>query len=161
RASGRTAPIMDGFTFHPYEDTSSSPPESAHPTTTSISLADYGKLVALLDASFGPDLPIVYDEFGAETTIPPPKAALTTGNQPTSTKAVDEATQADYYKRAIQIAYCQPNVVGIFLFHTVDEQALLSWQSGLYYLDETPKQSRDVVASVAAQARRGVLASCS
>jgi hypothetical protein len=161
RASGRTTPIMDGFAFHPYEDTSSAPPESTHPTTTSISLADYGKLVALLDAAFGPDLPIVYDEFGVETTIPPSKASLYTGNEPSTTKPVDEATQADYYRRAIQIAYCQPNVVGIFLFHTIDEQALLSWQSGLYYLDETPKLSRNVVAAAAASARRGVLAPCS
>jgi hypothetical protein len=160
KASGRTAPIMDGFAFHPYEDTSSAPPESTHPTTTTIALADYTKLVALLNAAFGPYLPIVYDEFGVETTIPASKASLYTGTEPTTTKPVDEATQADYYTRAIRIAYCQPNVAGIFLFHTVDEQALLSWQSGLYYRDETPKLSRDAVAAAAAQARRGVLGAC-
>ena len=160
RASGRTAPIMDGFAFHPYEDSSSAPPDSTHPNISTIALADYGKLVALLDAAFGPNLPIVYDEFGVETTVPAAKAGLYTGTEPPPTKPVDEVTQADYYRRAIQIAYCQPNVVGVFLFHTVDEQALLSWQSGLYYLDRTPKLSRNAVAAAAAEAQRGVLGAC-
>jgi hypothetical protein len=160
RASGRTTPIMDGFAFHPYEDTSSAPPESTHPYTTTIALADYDKLVSLLDAAFGPNLPIVYDEFGVETTLPAAKASLYTGTEPTTTNPVDEATQADYYRRGIEIAYCQPNVAGMFLFHTVDEQGLLQWQSGLYYLDDTPKLSRTVVAEAAAEARRGIITQC-
>ncbi len=160
QASGRTAPIIDGFAFHPYEDTSSAPPDSTHPTTTTIALADYGKLVALLDAAFGPGLPIVYDEFGVEATVPAAKASLYTGTEPTTTKPVDEATQAAYYRQAIQIAYCQPNVAGLFLFHVVDETGLLQWQSGLYYADGTPKLSRDAVAVAAAQAHRGVIAVC-
>src|ERR671935_651774 len=60
KASGRTEPIMDGFAFHPYGDSSSTPPDFQHPTSTSIGLGDYGKLTALLDAAFGPGLPIVY-----------------------------------------------------------------------------------------------------
>src|SRR5207249_8614995 len=98
KASGRTAPIMDGFAFHPYEDNSSAPPESTHPNITTIALADYDKLVALLDAAFGPNLPIVYDEFGVETTIPDAKKALYTGTEPATIFPVDETTQADYYR---------------------------------------------------------------
>src|SRR5919204_590001 len=121
KASGRTQPIMDGFAFHPYGDSSSTPPDFQHPTSTSIGLGDYGKLTALLDAAFGPGLPIVYDEFGVETTIPASKAKLYTGNEVPATKPVDEATQAEYYRQAIQIAFCQPRVEGLFLFHTIDE----------------------------------------
>jgi hypothetical protein len=160
KASGRTAPIMDGFAFHPYGDNSSTPPSFQHPTISSIGLADYGKLTALLDAAFAPGLPIVYDEFGVETTVPASKASLYTGTEPSTTKPVDEATQAEYYRQAIQIAFCQPRVEGLFLFHTVDEPGLLQWQSGLYYVDGTPRLSRNVVAVAAGQAHRGVIVSC-
>src|SRR5207245_893859 len=147
RASGRTSPIMDGFAFHPYEDMSSSPPDSTHPTTTTIALADYGKLVALLGQAFdgtaqpGSTLPILYDEYGVESLIPPADAALYSGTEPTTTKPVDEATQAAYYEQALALTFCQPNVEGIFLFHAFDEPALDRWQSGLYYANGTPKSS--------------------
>jgi hypothetical protein len=153
---------MDGFAFHPYGDNSSTPPDYQHPyPSTSIGLGDYGKLTGLLDAAFGPGLPIVYDEFGVETTVPAAKASLYTGSEPSTTKPVDEATQAAYYRAAIQLVFCQPRVSGLFFFHTVDEPGLPQWQSGLYYIDESPKQSRNVVAVAARQAHRGVLVGCS
>src|SRR5256714_12048392 len=76
RESGRTAPIMDAFAFHPYGDNSSQPPSFQHPSSTSIGLGDYDKLVALLGGAFdgtgqlGSTLPIVYDEYGVETQVP-------------------------------------------------------------------------------------------
>jgi hypothetical protein len=159
-ASGRTAPIMDGFAFHPYGDNSSTPPDFQHPDSTSIGLGDYGKLTALLDAAFGPGLPILYDEFGVETTVPAAKAGLYTGTEAAVTKPVDEPTQAAYYRQALEMVFCEPRVAGLFLFHTVDEPGLAQWQSGLYYVDESPKQSRNVFAVAASQARRGVLVAC-
>ena len=97
RDSGRTTPIMDGFAFHPYEDNSSiAPVDGTHPNSTTIALADYDKLVALLTAAFGNDaLPIWYDEFGVESQIPPAKQSLYTNTEPATTKPVPEATQAD------------------------------------------------------------------
>jgi hypothetical protein len=160
QASGRTAPIMDGFAFHPYEDNSSFGPAYTHPGTTTIALADYDKLTAILDRYFPPTMPILYDEFGVETAIPQAKAQLYSGSEPATIHPVDEKTQAAYYRQAIQIAYCQPRVAGLFLFHTVDEPGLAQWQSGLYYLDGTPKLSRNAVALAASQARRGVVVVC-
>jgi hypothetical protein len=167
RASGRTAPIMDGLAFHPYEDNSSiAPAAGTHPLTTTIALADYDKLVALLGEAFdgtaqaGSTLPIYYDEFGVETVIPPAKQQLYTGNEPATTKPVPEPTQAAYYRQAIQLAFCQPNVRGLFLFHAVDETPLPAWQSGLYYTDGTPKASLASVRAAMDQARRGVVARC-
>ena len=117
---------MDGFAFHPYEDNSSiAPVDGTHPNSTTISLADYDKLVALLGEAFGDyALPIWYDEFGVESQIPAAKQALYTGTEPTTTKPVPEATQAAYYRQAVQLVFCQPNVRGLFLFHTVDEKDL-------------------------------------
>jgi hypothetical protein len=163
RDSGRTTSIMDGFAFHPYEDNSSvAPIDGTHPNTTTIALADYDKLVALLTEAFpgGDTMPIWYDEFGVESLIPDEKEGLYEGVEPTTTKPVDETTQATYYRQAAQIVFCQPNVRGLFLFHSVDETSLPAWQSGLYYADGTPKSSLGPVRSALDETRRGVIAHC-
>jgi hypothetical protein len=166
RASGRTTPIMDTFGFHPYGDNSSQPPSFTHPNTTTIGLADYGKLVALLATAFdgtaqaGSTLPILYDEYGVESIIPADKAKLYTGTEPTTTKPVSEQTQGQYYAEALALAFCQPNVEGVLLFHAFDEANLAGWQSGIYYVDGTPKPSLPVVRAAAGRVRRGIIAHC-
>jgi hypothetical protein len=166
KTSGRTKPIMDEFAFHPYGDNSSQPPDFQHPSSTSIGLGDYRKLVTLLGAAFdgtaqaGSTLPIVYDEYGVETQVPEAKARFYSGREAPVTKPVDPATQGAYYAQAIALVFCQPNVRGIFLFHSVDETDLDRWQSGLYYADGTPKLSLAPARAAAHAARRGVVAHC-
>jgi hypothetical protein len=135
RDNNRTTPIMDGFDLHPYEDNSSiAPVNGVHPNSTTIALADYDKLVATLGEAFGDyAMPIWYDEFGVESQIPAEEESNYTGIEPTTIHPVDEATQAAYYRQAIQLAFCQPNVKALMLFHTVDESDHAAWQSGLYY----------------------------
>jgi hypothetical protein len=167
RASGRETPIMDAISLHPYEEHSSTAPAAGvHPNTTTIELADYDKLVSLLGQAFdgtaqpGSTLPIYFDEFGVESQIPTAKQQLYTGSEVAVTEPVDEATQAAYYKQAVQLAFCDPNVRGFFLFHAVDETAMPGWQSGVYYADDTPKSSLAPVRLALDQARRGVIAQC-
>src|ERR687887_1492974 len=166
RASGRTTPIMDEFAFHPYGDNSSQPPDFQHPSSTSIGLGDYDKLVALLGAAFdgtaqsGSTLPIVYDEYGVETQVPAAKTRFYDGREAAVTKPVDPATQGSYYAQAIALTFCQPNVRGLFLFHSVDETDLDRWQSGLYYADGTPKTSLVPTRAAVLAARRGIVARC-
>jgi hypothetical protein len=166
KASGRQVPIMDAFAFHPYPESSATGPNFPHPNSTSIGVADYQKLVTLLGAAFdgtaqrGSQLPILYDEFGIESQIPPTEAALYTGTEPATTKPVDEATQAQMYVQAMQMTFCQPTVIGILLFHMQDEPALAGWQSGVYYVDGTPKSSLPAVRAGALSVHRGIAASC-
>src|SRR3954454_13801712 len=163
RDSGRTTPIMDAFDLHPYEDNSSvAPIDGTHTNSTTIALADYDKLVASLGDAFGTyDMPIWYDEFGVETQIPPAWQHAYTGTEPATIHPVDEQTQGAYYRQAIQLAFCQPNVRGLMLFHTVDEKELAGWQSGLYYADSTTsKLSLPVTRLAMQQSRRGVVAHC-
>jgi len=166
RASGRAVPIMDAFAFHPYPETSATGPAFAHPNGTSIGLADYSKLVALLGAAFdgtaqrGSALPILYDEFGIETQIPADKAGLYTGTEPATTKPVDETTAASFYVQAMQMTFCQPTVMGLLLFHVQDEPALSAWQSGEYYVDGTPKTDLAAVRTGAQSVHRGVASVC-
>jgi hypothetical protein len=166
RASGRTAPIMDAITFHPYGEASNVRPDLPHPNSTAIGLADYDKLVNLLAQAFdgtaqaGSSLPILYDEYGVETVVPDLKAPSYSGNEPSTTHPVDETTQAAYYTQAIRMAFCQPNVVGILLFHSQDENARASWQSGVYYADGSQKASFAAVRAALERARGGSIAHC-
>jgi hypothetical protein len=164
RRSHRKRPVMDWFSIHPYVERSNLPPSFAHPRTTTISIADYDKLVRLLGQAFdgthqrGSTLPILYDEFGVQTRAPVDKRQLYANqNLPSSVDAVDEATQGRYYRQALQLAACQKNVVGLLFFHVSDEADLDRWQSGIYYADNTPKSDLPVVKAAALAARVGTL----
>jgi hypothetical protein len=148
RASGRALPIMDGLAYHPYMENSSIPPSRQHnDTSTTITIADYARLVALLGQAFdgtaqpGSSLPILYDEFGVESLVPPDEAQYYSGSELATVRAVDPHTQAAYYASAARLAYCEPNVAGLAIFLFEDEHALAGWQSGLYYANAKAKPS--------------------
>jgi hypothetical protein len=161
RAMKRAKPIMDGFSFHPYGENSSTPPTIAHTIGTSLGLADYPRLVALLGQAFngtaqkGSKLPIVYDEYGVDSQIPDTKRSFYGGTEPATTKPVSEGVQAAYYDEALKMAACQPTVRGFLIFHVTDETDHNRWQSGVYYADGTPKSSRPLVKRSIGEVRSG------
>jgi hypothetical protein len=164
RASGRTKPIMDVFAIHPYLERSQLPPTTEHPEGAAIGLADYDKLRELLSEAFdgtaqkGSDVPLAYTEFGVQTKIPPEHLEPYTNLQsPLAFDAVDEETQAEYYRDAFALASCQDGVIGFLIFHLLDEPDLNRWQSGVYYADGAPKSSLDDVRKAAEEAREGKL----
>ena len=166
RASGRVRPVMDALSIHVYGDNSSVAPTVGHPLNTSIGVADYDKLVGLLGAAFdgtaqpGSDLPILYGEYGVESEIPAAKAALYTGTEPATTKPVSESTQATYYRQALALAFCQPTVEGLLLFLSNDERGRANWQSGIRYVDGTPKSSRPRVMKSLDRTTGGSITRC-
>jgi hypothetical protein len=166
RASGRKKPIMDALSLHPYGQDSSTSPDVLHPLAGTIGLADYGKLVAVLGTAFdgtaqrGRKLPILYDDFGVESKLPTSKAKLYSGAEPATTKPVDETTQAAFYRRALELAFCQPTVAGLLLRHAQDEAPLVGAQSGLLYADGSPKTSLATVRTALAATRGGSVARC-
>jgi hypothetical protein len=157
RASGRQAPLLDGYVHHPYPETSATPVDLPHPRNATIGLADYGKLVELLGEAFdgtaqaGSGLPIVYGELGIETDVPAEVAGAYVGAEPART--VTPEKQAAAYRRALELAACQETVEGILFFHVRDEPDLAGWQSGVRYADGTPKPSHEPVREAAAAAR--------
>src|SRR4029079_3693791 len=100
REMKRRQPIMDGFSFHPYGENSSTPPTLVHTSGTSLGLADYQTLVDLLGKAFngtaqkGSSLPILYDEYGVDSQIPMAKRSFYGGTEPATTKPVTEGVQA-------------------------------------------------------------------
>jgi hypothetical protein len=167
RASERDRPFMDALAFHPYMEASKDSPSARHPENTTITLADYPKLVSLLDQAFrgtaqqGERLPVYYTEFGVQTAVPAAKRRFYADlDSPARTDSVSFGTQAAYYRRALELAYCQPTVRGLFVFHTFDEPSLGGWQSGLYFADRTPKPSLPAFRRAVADLRDGKLTSC-
>jgi hypothetical protein len=162
RASSRDRPLMDAFAFHPYMEASEESPNAKHPDNTTITLADYPKLVALLGQAFrdtaqqGARLPVYYTEFGVQTAVPAAKRRFYVDlESPERTDSVSFDTQAAYYRQALRLAYCQPTVRGLFVFHTFDEPGLGGWQSGLYFADRTPKPSLPAFKRTVADLRNG------
>jgi hypothetical protein len=155
RASGRSQPVMDMFSLHPYPESYSIPPTFRHQKTDSIGMADYDKLTKLLADAFGKAPPIVYGEYGIETGVPPTHAGAYTGSEPVRT--VDAATQARSYVQAMRLAACQPLVRMLLFFHVTDESRLEGLQSGVFYADGEPKPSLDRVADGALDAAEGRL----
>jgi hypothetical protein len=158
---------MDMFAIHPYLIPSRLPPTFSHPNTTTIGIADYPKLVALLGRAFahtaqaGATLPIIYDEFGYQSLIPYWKRSLYSHLGTAAARdAITESRQALYYREAIALAQCQPNVAGLLIFHVADERDANAWQSGVYYADDTPKTSMDGVRQAALAAQDGTFATC-
>ena len=161
RRSGRDRPVMDGFVHHPYPESSAVPIDLPHPRVRSIGVADYDKLVRLLGDAFdgtaqkGSDLPILYGEIGVETTIPAAKQALYTDRE--IARTISERAQSAAYRRVLELASCQPNVAGVLFFHLLDEPSLVGWQSGVRYVDGSPKTSLAAVHAAAGDAAAGRL----
>jgi hypothetical protein len=149
RASGRKQPLMDAFALHPYGESPRVPPTLRHPRSSSLGIADYPKLVRLLGQAFdgtaqpGSKLPVLYTEYGVETTVPTAQKPAYTGHE--VVEPVDASIQARYYTQAIRLARRQPTVAGIYLFHVDDETRLEGLQSGVRYADRTPKPSLGAV----------------
>jgi hypothetical protein len=164
RASGRTTPIMDIWAHHPHQDAGGIRPSFDHPGNTTISVPDYPKLVALLGEAFdgtgqpGSTLPILYAEYGVETSVPPEKESLYTGTEVGS--LIDPADQGPYYVEALKVAYCQPNVVGFLYFLVTDEPIRSGWQSGVRWADDSAKPSLETVRAAAESTRAGTLTGC-
>jgi hypothetical protein len=168
RASHRTKPIMDAFSYHPYMERSDLPPTFRHnPLANTVTIADYGKLISLLQRAFGgtkqkgQSLPLVYDEFGVEAKIPAAYGDLYSGREPSTTHPVSETTQARYYADSFHLAACQPTVRTLMVFTMIDIPLLQTFQSGVYYADGmTPKSSRAAVAAAARRYRVRTVAGC-
>lgn len=146
KASGRSLPVMDWLDMHSYPDPENQDPAVQHPApSTTITIADYAKLDALLGCFSGtaqPKPPILWGETGYNTVVPDSKAATYQGQKPPSIRLVDEATQGRYAAEQIQMTYCQPDTVGWFNFHFVDDPSLTKdWQSGFAYAPRRNQRS--------------------
>jgi hypothetical protein len=148
RASGRTTPIMDELSVHPYPNPSSPTdgPGVGYPNPARFGVPNLDRVKqAVYDGFNGTGQPttlngltFVIDEIGWQT--------VTSGSQyvnAENVRVISEQTQADYLKLLVTKFFaCDPTVVGVQLFLLADEKYRNGrdetgkyigggWQSGL------------------------------
>jgi hypothetical protein len=159
----RTAPLMDGLDFHPYPVPQSLPFAIGYSNPRDASVTNLSRVYQAFYDAFngspqrtigqqkGGGLPVSLNETGIQTTSP---GSAYFGWEVSATTAggvlgqwATQAYQSKWYLAMLSDVACDPNVRLVNIFHLVDEINLAGWQSGLYYADETPKQSATVVES--------------
>jgi hypothetical protein len=166
RASGRARPILDTFGHHPHPWSADERPWRRHDSSVYVSLGDWGKLMNGLAEAFegtaqplpGQGPSIWWLEVGYQTLIDADKRHLYDGRvenwrgpvpdfvggepdhpQPSAdSPAPDQATQLI---DSVRLSYCQPYVEAYFNFLLRDESSLTRWQSGVLWVDGSPKGS--------------------
>ena len=141
---------MDAFSLHVYGESPRVPPTLRHPHTTSLGIADYPKLVRLLGRAFdgtaqpGSKLPVLYAEYGVETTDPAGQGSCLHRERGGRAGRRRRRRRATTPRRSASRGGSRPSQA-IYIFHVVDETRLEGLQSGVRYADGTPKASLEAV----------------
>jgi hypothetical protein len=162
RKTGRQAPLMDGFDFHPYPVPQSLVFARGYADAGSASVSNLSRIYQAFYGAFegtpqptigqqrGGGLPVSLNETGVQTASD--GRVGYTGLEVSASPAggvlgasATEDFQATWYRRMLDLVACDPNVAVVNIFHLVDEENLAGWQSGLYFADHTPKRSARVV----------------
>jgi hypothetical protein len=138
RASRRTAPLMDGFSYHPYPPSNLAAPARGY-AWPNAGLADLDRLKqAIWDAFEGTPqrtvedgLKLHVDEIGWQVDTDGRKGYAGVENVATT----DEATQARWYAEVVRTARCDPSIATLNFFHFVDESDRTRLQTGLLRAD--------------------------
>ena len=158
----RTAPLMDGFDFHPYPVPQSLRFETGYPNPKHAAVSNLPRIYQAFYTAFngspqktigqqrGGGLPVSLNEVGIQTE---PNGSAYSGTETSATSAggvrgefATAKFQATWYSKMLKLVSCDPNIRLVNIFHLVDESDLAGWQSGLYYADQTLKQSAATVA---------------
>ena len=165
----RTAPLMDGLDDHPYPVPQTLPFAQGYSDPNSASVSNLPRIYQAFYDAFkgtpqktigqqaGGGLRVSLNETGIQTDSSA-KGAVYSGVEVSATAAggvtgafATESYQANWYLQMLNLVACDPNVQVVNIFHLIDESNLAGWQSGLYYADQTPKQSASTVQGWIAQ----------
>lgn len=156
RASGRSRPLFDELSFHPY-------PQSAQDDFTksyawpNAGVADLDRLKqAVWDAFRGTPQPTFedglrfnLDETGWQVAIPDGHTDAYYGREVSA--VTDEGRQAKIYGDMIRYVACDPGVRSVLVYRLVDDANLAQWQSGLLRADGTRRPSFDAIKQTMAE----------
>jgi hypothetical protein len=155
RRSGRTLPLMDGFSFHPYPNEATDPLERGYawPNAGFVNLDRMKQ--ALWDAFHGTAQPTTVeglklhlDEVGWQVDT-----AGRAGYRGKENVAVtDEITQAAIYGQLIREAACDPDVESLSFFGYRDDGLRTGFQAGLARVDGSARPSAAAVEAAIAAA---------
>ena len=153
RSSGRTLPLMDGLSFHPYPNAATDPLERGYPWPNA-GFANLDRVKqAVWDAFAGTPQPttvdglrLYLDEVGwqVDTTL----ESGYTGSE--NVPVTDEETQAEVYGELVRQASCDPDVAEVNVFGFRDDALRTGFQAGLYRADGTARPSAAAVGDAIA-----------
>ena len=161
RRSGRTKPLMDAFSFHPYPNEATDPLERGYawPNAGFVNLDRLKQ--ALWDAFHDTAQPTTteglrlhLDEVGWQVETAGRPGYRGVENVPVT----DEITQAAIYGQLIREAACDPDVASLSFFGYRDDGLRTGFQAGLARVDGTARPSYAAVqAAIAAPECTGSL----
>jgi hypothetical protein len=144
RASGRAAPLMDGFSFHPYPPSNVAAPAKGYawpnvgfPDLDRIKQAIWDAFAGTRQRTVEEGLKLHVDEIGWQVDTEGRKGYSGTENVATTS----EAMQARWYAEVVRTARCDPSIATLNFFHLVDERDRTRLQTGLMRADFSRRAS--------------------
>jgi hypothetical protein len=156
RESGRTRPLMDGLSFHPYPNRATDPLDRGYPWPNAGFVNLDRVKQALWDAFAGTAQPttvdglrLYLDEIGWQVDTSAVEGHIGAENVPVTT----ESHQAAVYAEVVRRAACDPDIAQVNVFGFRDDAARAGFQAGLYRVDGTARPSADAVRTALADSR--------
>ena len=154
RSSGRTQPLLDALSFHPYPNANTDPlsrgyvwPNAGVPNLDRIKQALHDAFQGTGQPTVSSGLKLFLDELGWQVDTSGNSAYAGSENVPVTT----EANQAEIYGQLSRTVACDPSVAAVSIFGFYDESDRVGFQAGLYRKDGTPRPSlnafRDAIAA--------------
>jgi hypothetical protein len=155
RASGRTLPLMDGFSYHPYPRAATDSLDTGYvwPNAGFVDLARLKQ--ALWDAFHGTAQPTTVD--GLRLYLDEVGWQVDTAGQSgykglENVRVTTEGKQAAVYGELVRRAACDPDVAQVNFFGFYDDGARdVGFQAALHRVDGTPRPAAAVVARAIAE----------
>jgi hypothetical protein len=158
RRSGRTRPLMDAFSFHPYPRQATDPLDRGY-SWPNVGFVNLDRLKqALWDAFHGTaqsttveGMKLHLDEVGWQVDTARRPGYLGPENVPVT----DEITQAAIYGDLVRRAACDTDVAEISFFGFRDDTARTGFQAGLQRADGSARAAADAVRDAIAASEAG------
>ena len=159
RASGRTLPLMDGLSFHPYPNQATDPLDRGY-RWPNAGFANLDRIKqALWDAFNGTPQPTTLnglalhlDEVGWQVDT----TGLAGYSGAENVRVTDDATQASIYGALVRAASCDPTIAEVNIFGFYDDVVRdAGFQSALNQVDGTPRPSATAVQAAIEQSTGG------
>lgn len=148
RSSGRTLPLMDGFSFHPYPNQATDPllhgyawPNAGFPNLDRIKQALHDAFSGTPQPTTESGLRLYLDEVGWQ--VDTRGLAGYTGFE--NVRVTTEPRQAAVYRELVERALCDPTIAEVNIFGFFDDPARSGFQAALHRADGTPRGSADAV----------------
>ena len=158
RRSGRTKPLMDAFSFHPYPNEATDPLERGY-QWPNAGFANLGRMKqALWDAFNGTGQPTTVD--GLKLHLDEVGWQVGTAGRlgyrgRENVSVTDEITQAAIYGQLIREAACDPDVASLSFFGFRDDGLRTGFQAGLERADGSARPSATAVSAAISEGCAG------